>query len=149
MIQPIKQFRVTRLTISGFKGYADQKTFQFGGMNVISGHMGVGKSSIADAIPRPDLRFRHPGRVLSGDRRCPQADDERKQPHQRPGQGQRGTGLSGIYPGRRQPACAGTDPDKREFFHAAQQRRHLLYFGGIPDPRPGLRTGRISKEAIK
>lgn len=38
MIQPIKQFRVTRLTISGFKGYADQKTFQFGGMNVISGH---------------------------------------------------------------------------------------------------------------
>ena len=41
MIQPIKQFRVTRLTISGFKGYADQKTFQFGGMNVISGHMGV------------------------------------------------------------------------------------------------------------
>ena len=50
MIQPIKQFRVTRLTISGFKGYADQKTFQFGGMNVISGHMGVGKSSIADAI---------------------------------------------------------------------------------------------------
>ena len=32
MIQPIKQFRVTRLTISGFKGYADQKTFQFGGM---------------------------------------------------------------------------------------------------------------------
>ena len=40
MIQPIKQFRVTRLTISGFKGYADQKTFQFGGMNVISGHMG-------------------------------------------------------------------------------------------------------------
>lgn len=56
---------------------------------------------------------------------------------------------NGEYPGRRQPACAGTDPDKREFFHAAQQRRHLLYFGGIPDPRPGLRTGRISKEAIK
>lgn len=50
MIQPIKQFRVTRLTISGFKGYADEKTFQFGDMNVISGHMGVGKSSIADAI---------------------------------------------------------------------------------------------------
>ena len=50
MIQPIKQVRVTRLTITGFKGYADQKTFQFGGMNVISGHMGVGKSSIADAI---------------------------------------------------------------------------------------------------
>lgn len=106
-------------------------------------------SDAGTAFPRPDLRFRHPGRVLSGDRRCPQADDERKQPHQRPGQGQRGTGLSGIYPGRRQPACAGTDPDKREFFHAAQQRRHLLYFGGIPDPRPGLRTGRISKEAIK
>lgn len=50
MIQPIKQLRVTRLTISGFKGYADSRTFQFGNMNVISGHMGVGKSSIADAI---------------------------------------------------------------------------------------------------
>lgn len=50
MIQPIKQFRITRLTISGFKGYADKKTFEFGDMNVISGHMGVGKSSIADAI---------------------------------------------------------------------------------------------------
>lgn len=50
MIQPVKQFRVTRLTISGFKGYADSRTFQFGAMNVISGHMGVGKSSIADAI---------------------------------------------------------------------------------------------------
>lgn len=50
MIQPIKQFRVTRLTMSGFKGYADPQTFQFGNMNVISGHMGVGKSSIADAI---------------------------------------------------------------------------------------------------
>lgn len=50
MVQPIKQFRVTRLTMRGFKGYADSKTFQFGSMNVISGHMGVGKSSIADAI---------------------------------------------------------------------------------------------------
>lgn len=50
MIQPIKQFRVIRLTISGFKGYADSQTFHFGNMNVISGHMGVGKSSIADAI---------------------------------------------------------------------------------------------------
>ena len=50
MIQPFKQFRVTRLTISGFKGYAESRTFQFGNMNVISGHMGVGKSSIADAI---------------------------------------------------------------------------------------------------
>lgn len=45
MIQPIKQFCVTRLTISGFKGYADQKTFQFGGMNVISGHTGVPKAA--------------------------------------------------------------------------------------------------------
>ena len=50
MIQPIKQFRVTRLTMSGFKGYAEPQTFRFGNMNVISGHMGVGKSSIADAI---------------------------------------------------------------------------------------------------
>ena len=50
MIQPIKQFCVKRLTVSGFKGYADSQTFQFGGMNLISGHMGVGKSSIADAI---------------------------------------------------------------------------------------------------
>jgi len=50
MIQPIKQFRVKRLTVSGFKGYADSQTFSFGSMNLISGHMGVGKSSIADAI---------------------------------------------------------------------------------------------------
>ena len=50
MIQPIKRFSVTRLTMSGFKGYAERQTFQFGGMNVISGHMGVGKSSIADAV---------------------------------------------------------------------------------------------------
>lgn len=50
MIQPIKQFRVTRLTVRGFKGYADSQTFCFGSMNLISGHMGVGKSSIADAI---------------------------------------------------------------------------------------------------
>lgn len=50
MIQPIKQFCVKRLTVSGFKGYADSQTFYFGGMNLISGHMGVGKSSIADAI---------------------------------------------------------------------------------------------------
>lgn len=50
MIQPIKQFSVTRLTVRGFKGYADSQTFCFGSMNLISGHMGVGKSSIADAI---------------------------------------------------------------------------------------------------
>lgn len=50
MIQPIKQFCVKRLTVNGFKGYADSQTFHFGGMNLISGHMGVGKSSIADAI---------------------------------------------------------------------------------------------------
>ena len=36
--------------MSGFKGYAEPQTFRFGNMNVISGHMGVGKSSIADAI---------------------------------------------------------------------------------------------------
>ena len=53
MIQPIKQFRVTRLTISGFKGYADQKTFQFGGMNVISGHMGEGKAALPTPSPLP------------------------------------------------------------------------------------------------
>lgn len=50
MIQPIKQFRITRLTVSGFKSYGEPQTFHFGDMNVISGHMGVGKSSIADAI---------------------------------------------------------------------------------------------------
>lgn len=38
--------------------------------------------------------------------RCPQADDERKQPHQRPGQGQRRTGLSGIYSGSRTAGLA-------------------------------------------
>jgi hypothetical protein len=50
MIQPIKQFRVTSLTVQGFKGYQEAHSFDFGDMNVITGHMGVGKSSIADAI---------------------------------------------------------------------------------------------------
>ena len=53
MIQPIKQFRVTRLTISGFKGYADQKTFQFGGMNVISGIWAWGKAALPTPSPLP------------------------------------------------------------------------------------------------
>lgn len=50
MIQPIKQLRVLSLTVSGFKGFAQEQSFTFGDMTTITGHNGQGKSSIADAI---------------------------------------------------------------------------------------------------
>lgn len=50
MIQPIKQLRVRSLTVSGFKGFAQEESFTFGDITTISGHNGQGKSSIADAI---------------------------------------------------------------------------------------------------
>lgn len=50
MIQPIKQLRVRSLTVSGFKGFAQEESFTFGDMTNITGHNGQGKSSIADAI---------------------------------------------------------------------------------------------------
>lgn len=50
MIQPVKQFHVQSLTVRGFKGFADETSFTFGGMNTITGHNGQGKTSIADAI---------------------------------------------------------------------------------------------------
>ncbi|MCI8538254.1 MAG: AAA family ATPase [Oscillospiraceae bacterium] len=50
MIQPIKQLRVRSLTVRGFKGFSEERSFSFGDMNVITGQNGQGKSSIADAI---------------------------------------------------------------------------------------------------
>lgn len=50
MLEQIRKFRVTALTVQGFKGHKDPVTYQFGDLNEITGHMGVGKSSIADAI---------------------------------------------------------------------------------------------------
>ena len=50
MIQPVKQFHVQSLTVRGFKGFADETSFTFGGMNTITGHNGQGKTSFADAI---------------------------------------------------------------------------------------------------
>ena len=50
MLEQIRKFLVTALTVQGFKGHKDPVTYQFGDLNEITGHMGVGKSSIADAI---------------------------------------------------------------------------------------------------
>ena len=50
MLETIRQYQITQLSVEGFKGYQEPVTFQFGPLNEITGHMGVGKSSIADAI---------------------------------------------------------------------------------------------------
>ena len=50
MIQPIKKLHISSLTVQGFKGFAESRTFTFSDMNTITGHNGQGKTSIADAI---------------------------------------------------------------------------------------------------
>ena len=49
-MEQIKSFQITKLTMEGFKCFTEPTTFEFGGMNVIAGHNGLGKSSVADAI---------------------------------------------------------------------------------------------------
>lgn len=46
----IEQFRITGMTISGFKSYEDPTELTFGDPTVITGGNGRGKTSIADAI---------------------------------------------------------------------------------------------------
>ena len=46
----IQGFKINRITLSGFRIYMDQTSFEMGDFTYISGHNGVGKSSLADAI---------------------------------------------------------------------------------------------------
>lgn len=50
MVKPIKQFEISSLKVSGFKCFAEERSFSFGPMNAIFGHNAQGKSTIADAI---------------------------------------------------------------------------------------------------
>ena len=49
-MEQITAFRVTALTMEGFKCFADPVKFEFGNLTSITGHNAQGKSSIADAI---------------------------------------------------------------------------------------------------
>lgn len=50
MVKPIKQFEISSLKVSGFRCFAEERSFSFGPMNAIFGHNAQGKSTIADAI---------------------------------------------------------------------------------------------------
>ena len=50
MVKPIKQFEISSLKVSGFKCFAEERSFSFGPMNAIFGHNAQGKSTIAAAI---------------------------------------------------------------------------------------------------
>ena len=50
MVKPIKQFEISSRKVSGFKCFAEERSFSFGPMNAIFGHNAQGKSTIADAI---------------------------------------------------------------------------------------------------
>ena len=39
---------ISSLTVQGFKGFAESRTFTFSDMNTITGYNGQGKTSIAD-----------------------------------------------------------------------------------------------------
>lgn len=49
-MEPIRAFSIHSLTLEGFKCFASPITWTFGRQNVITGHNGQGKSSIADGI---------------------------------------------------------------------------------------------------
>jgi DNA repair exonuclease SbcCD ATPase subunit len=49
-MEKINSLSITEITISGIKNYAEPRTFTFGNMNIITGHNGEGKSTIAEAI---------------------------------------------------------------------------------------------------
>ena len=50
MVKPIQQSEISSLKVSGFKCFAEERSFSFGPMNAIFGHNAQGKSTIADAI---------------------------------------------------------------------------------------------------
>jgi len=60
-MQKINAFKLTRLTLSRFKYFADERIFDFGDITFITGDNHVGKTSIADAIA-----FAFCGRLFSG-----------------------------------------------------------------------------------
>lgn len=49
-MEKIQSFSITELTVSGFKCFAEERTFAFGDIAYITGGNHVGKSSIADAV---------------------------------------------------------------------------------------------------
>jgi energy-coupling factor transporter ATP-binding protein EcfA2 len=49
-MEKINSFTVSKLSVSGFKCFGGPKEFDFGKVSMITGHNGMGKSSIADAI---------------------------------------------------------------------------------------------------
>lgn len=50
-MEKMNDFRILELTVSGFKGFLEPKTFQFDyGINFVLGDNGLGKTSIAEAI---------------------------------------------------------------------------------------------------
>jgi DNA repair exonuclease SbcCD ATPase subunit len=63
IMQKINGFTINRLTVSGFKGFAEEISFDFGEMTFISGANYSGKTSIADAIA-----FAVTGQPFFGDR---------------------------------------------------------------------------------
>ena len=60
-MQKINAFQITKLTVSGFKCFSQERTFDFGDITYITGDNHVGKTSIADAIA-----FAFCGRLFSG-----------------------------------------------------------------------------------
>ena len=46
----IDSFSITEMTISGFKNFTEPRTFCFGDMTSITGHCGLGQTTIAEAI---------------------------------------------------------------------------------------------------
>ena len=60
-MEKINAFKITKLAVSGFKCYADDRVFDFGDITFITGDNHVGKTSIADAIA-----FAFCGKLFSG-----------------------------------------------------------------------------------
>jgi len=62
-MQKVNAFTVTRLTLSGFKCFQEEKTFDFSEISYITGRNGSGKTGVADAIA-----FAVTGQPFFGDR---------------------------------------------------------------------------------
>ena len=65
IMQKINGFTINQLTLSGFKGFAEEQSFTFGDTTFITGQNASGKSSVADAIA-----FAVTGQPFFGDRSC-------------------------------------------------------------------------------